>query len=263
MIELASFLSRHREALEQDQARHNLMLGLLARAEKDPEKVRLWSLGDGAACALQTPPHYLVLGELEGEHCVRLAEEVKDLDFAGCIGSGTVPERLATALAAHGVELVLGMPQRIYVLTDPPKFPGAVGSGRRAEAADKDLYLDWTFRFMEEAVPHDPAPSRKELEQKALERPVYFWEVDGRPVAMASRSRETRNGSNISLVYTPPESRGKGYGGSVTAFASAAALGEGKEVAFLYTDLRNPVSNRVYQKIGFRAWCDASTYVRG
>ncbi len=71
LVDLTTFRARHQAALEQDQARHNLMLGLLGVAEKDPTKVRLWSLGDGSRCALQMGERNLVLGDLEGDDCAR------------------------------------------------------------------------------------------------------------------------------------------------------------------------------------------------
>ncbi len=56
----------------------------------------------------------------------------------------------------------------------------------------------------------------------------------------------------VSLVYTPPELRGRGYAGAVTAAASQQALRAGAQELLLYTDLANPVSNSVYQRIGYR-----------
>lgn len=261
-VSLEEFLSRHLEALEADQAKHNLMLGLLNRAHKDPSKVRLWSLGEGAACAVQTPPHFIVLGDLHKQHAEILANALAGLDFNGCIGADPVPETFVAALAKNGVRLKLGMPQRIYTLQKQPTFPKAEGRGRLARSDDKQKYIDWVIQFSIEANPHQKPPSREELDKVAFDRPVFFWEVDGAVVAMASRTRETKAGSNISLVYTPEEFRGRGYGGSVTAFACEHAFAEGKKIAFLYTDLRNPTSNKIYQKIGFEPWCDARTYVR-
>lgn len=77
---------------------------------------------------------------------------------------------------------------------------------------------------------------------------------------MASRTRDTKEGSNISFVHTPPNLRGKGYGGSATAFACEDVFKDGKKICFLSTDLRNPISNKVYQKIGFTPWCDSQTF---
>jgi predicted GNAT family acetyltransferase len=72
--------------------------------------------------------------------------------------------------------------------------------------------------------------------------------------------RETGRTAGISLVYTPPEERGRGYAGAVTAATVEAGYARGKTSASLFTDLRNPVSNRCYEKIGFRPVCDYHAY---
>ncbi len=37
---------------------------------------------------------------------------------------------------------------------------------------------------------------------------------------------------------------------------------EDKTTICLYTDLRNPISNRCYAKIGFKPYCDSWHYLR-
>ena len=52
--------------------------------------------------------------------------------------------------------------------------------------------------------------------------------------------------------YTPPQLRGRGYASAATAEVSRAATDAGAEEVLLYTDLANPVSNSIYQRIGYR-----------
>ena len=61
-------------------------------------------------------------------------------------------------------------------------------------------------------------------------------------------------------MYTPPELRGRGYASAVTAELSAELLAEGRSYCFLYTDLANPTSNRIYQTIGYEFVCDSAEY---
>jgi GNAT superfamily N-acetyltransferase len=56
----------------------------------------------------------------------------------------------------------------------------------------------------------------------------------------------------VGPVYTPPELRGRGYAGAVTATVSHVALDAGVTDVLLYTDLANPTSNALYQRIGYR-----------
>jgi len=61
---------------------------------------------------------------------------------------------------------------------------------------------------------------------------------------MAAIARRVRRTGAISSVYTPPEQRGRGYAGSVTAAVVERLFAEGKRAICLYSDLRNPLSNR-------------------
>lgn len=57
-------------------------------------------------------------------------------------------------------------------------------------------------------------------------------------------------------VYTPPEFRGRGFGGAVTAVVTQAALDSGAEGVVLFTDLANPTSNTLYQRLGYHPVSD-------
>jgi predicted GNAT family acetyltransferase len=61
-------------------------------------------------------------------------------------------------------------------------------------------------------------------------------------------------------VYTPPAQRGKGYAANCTAAVSQLLLDAGWDYCALFTDLENPISNRVYEKIGYEAVCDYADY---
>jgi predicted GNAT family acetyltransferase len=128
--------------------------------------------------------------------------------------------------------------------------------------ADIELFADWTIAFLREAVPHDPLPSRGQLAQAVAEGRHQFWIVDGEPVSMAGIMRRTRHTATIAGVYTPLALRGRGYAGSVTAAVVEHIFTEGKTAACLYTDLRNPSSNRCYAKIGFKPSCRSCLYPR-
>ena len=56
-------VERHRGALERQSARHNLILGLLARlANMQAGDVRLWTFDTPGSCALQFGERNIVLG---------------------------------------------------------------------------------------------------------------------------------------------------------------------------------------------------------
>ena len=91
-------------------------------------------------------------------------------------------------------------------------------------------------------------------------RHLLLWEVEGAAVSMAGYSGRTPNGIRIAWVYTPPENRGKGFAGACVAALSQKLLDDGRKFCFLYTDLANPVSNHVYQKMGYEPVTDATVY---
>ena len=78
---------------------------------------------------------------------------------------------------------------------------------------------------------------------------------------MTARSRPTHHGIAVNAVYTPPEQRGRGYATAAVATLSQQLLYEGYDFCCLFTDLSNPTSNRIYQRIGYRPVCDFNEYI--
>src|SRR5581483_2213413 len=84
-----------------------------------------------------------------------------------------------------------------------------------------------------------------------------LWEDGGEPVSLAGAGARTPNGARVGPVYTPPERRGRGYATSLTAELSQRLLDEGSRFCFLYTDLANPTSNAIYERIGYVRVCES------
>jgi len=74
----------------------------------------------------------------------------------------------------------------------------------------------------------------------------------GAAVSLAGVSRPTAGVVRVAPVYTPPDHRGRGYGGAVTAAVSQAALDASASHVVLFTDLANPASNALYRRLGYR-----------
>jgi RimJ/RimL family protein N-acetyltransferase len=262
-MEPKEFAAYHAPALEQDEIRHNVILGVLGRLEVvDVPGLGLWTLGPPGACAIQWPGFSIVLGEVTQGQCRALAEETCARDHPGVAG----PDRAAVWFVERAIELghtfLEPMPQQILALHAKPKYPGVPGHARPVTAADADLFLDWMCAFSREAIPHDPPPTRERLQRPIDEGRFQFWIVDGAPVSMAGIMRRTRHAAAIAGVYTPPALRGRGYAGSVTAAVVEAVFAEGRSAACLYVDLRNPFSSRCYAKIGFTPVCESWMYPR-
>lgn len=103
------------------------------------------------------------------------------------------------------------------------------------------------------SIPQDADPYLYRIASKKL----YILEDNGIPVSMAGYTREMQTAIGVAFVYTPPYERGKGYATSIVAQISQLALDKGFIKCVLYTDLANPTSNSIYQKIGYMPICDS------
>jgi predicted GNAT family acetyltransferase len=75
-------------------------------------------------------------------------------------------------------------------------------------------------------------------------------------VSLAGRSRPAAGQARVGPVYTPPDLRGRGFGAAATAAVTQAALDDGAEGVVLFTNLANPTSNGLYQRLGYRPISD-------
>ncbi len=94
-------------------------------------------------------------------------------------------------------------------------------------------------------------------------RTMRLWIDDGVPVSMTGFGAATPNGQRVGPVYTPPDRRGRGYASNLVAQGSQAALDAGRRFLFLFTDLANPTSNKIYQAIGYEPVTDIDRYSFG
>ena len=70
-------------------------------------------------------------------------------------------------------------------------------------------------------------------------------------VAFARKSPESDDSIRVSMVYTRPEYRNKGYARQVVNYLKNEIINEGK-IATLNVDQANPISNHLYQSLGFK-----------
>ena len=138
----------------------------------------------------------------------------------------------------------------------------ASGTWRLAVPDDRALLASWLVAFSREAlgegeVERDVDRRLDEWASGGASRRYWLWEDGGEPVSLVGGGGETPNGIRIGPVYTPPERRRHGYASNLTAAVSEAMLAEGRRFCFLYTDLANPTSNRIYSAIGYEPIADA------
>jgi predicted GNAT family acetyltransferase len=258
----SAFAKFHMSALQLSEIRHNLMLALLGRLANDPDFEALtWTLGDAGACAIMMPGKPLLLGDVSVLHCGDLAALTKDLDYRSVVGPDQTALWFADHAAKLGIQFNAPIPQRIYSIRTAPLYPQVQGAARPATSDDVDLLYAWICEFVRIATT-DAVPTREQVEQIIASNRHMLWVVDGVPVSMAAINRRLPTTAAIGAVYTPQEHRKKGYAGAVTAAVVDRIYSEGKTSACLYTDLRNPYSNRCYIKIGFAPECDSMQIIR-
>ena len=144
------------------------------------------------------------------------------------------------------------MTQRLFRLDElhPPR--SVPGQARRAVAADQPAVRDWYSAFAAEAGAV-VADVDRAVDDALASGGCWLWcDGGGAPVSLATRRPAMAGSARIGPVYTPPHHRGHGYGSAVTAAATADVL-SGGAVPVLFTDLANPVSNEIYQRLGYRA----------
>ncbi len=266
--EAAEWLRQAEPLLLTDEPRHNLILGIAGTLRDQPglyAERELWTVeADGVvlAAALRTPPYRLVLAGRERAALAALAGALDELP--GVVGA--VPEAhdfAAEWQARTGAEIVPGFGQGVYKLERVVPARPASGVSRPATDGDRELLLEWLHAFSVEALDEE-SPDRANLERMLAQRlgagadsGFVLWEDDGEAVAVTGFGSPTPNGSRIGPVYTPPEQRGHGYASAVVAEVSQARLDAGKRFCFLYTDLANPTSNKIYTAIGYERVCDS------
>lgn len=62
------------------------------------------------------------------------------------------------------------------------------------------------------------------------------------------------------VVYTPPKYSCRGYASATVAALSQYLLNQENQFCFLLTDLANPISNHIYQDIGYQPVGDWHQY---
>ncbi len=222
-----------------------------------------WRAGpDGTvdAAFLHTPPFPVVLTGMPDAAAAELA-----MDLAGrghpAPGVNAMPGPAAAFAAAWrdhtGQAAHTGMRMRLYALgTLVPPGPPPPGAARPAGSQDRDLMLAWLDAFQEEAQPGGPHESQRVVDDRLGYGGLVLWEHEGRPVSLAGRNRAAAGQARVGPVYTPPGLRGRGFGGAVTMAVTQAALDDGAEGVVLFTDLANPTSNTLYQRLGYRPVSD-------
>lgn len=268
------FLEHAAPTLEENEAANNLILGMSLRIKASPYTIKtapffatVTDRDRVILAAVMTPPFKIVLSSDADDYSDAVDSFTKNiLSLHLPIPGVTAASALAASFAEQWSQIAEvkyheGMRQRIYELrkVNPPQW--AQGAMRLATRNDLDLAEQWAIAFNDEAIGTPAENLRGLVERKIESRELYVWVDGGSTVSMAATTRPTRRGVGVNLVYTPPPFRGKGYASSCVAALSQSQLDSGYQFCVLYTDLANPTSNSIYQKIGYVPVCDSNEYI--
>ena len=218
--------------------------------------------------AMRTPPLNLIIAAGTEQRALPLildGLESETTDIPGMSGPKALVARAAHEWSErHDVRGRVYMQSRIYQLTRV-RAPRLVGGRMRvARPDDLQLVASWFQAFLEESQPSNgDAPAlgrgREHADHWIASGGLRIWD-DARPVAMAGAGGPTPHGIRVSAVFTPPESRRRGYASALVAALSQEQLDRGRRFCFLFTDLANPTANHIYQDIGYEPVIDADEW---
>ncbi|MFE7404926.1 GNAT family N-acetyltransferase [Isoptericola sp. NPDC057559] len=246
-----------------------------ARGEPAPDHPHWFAVartadGEVAGAAMRTatmPPHQAHLMPMDP----RLATSLADLLLARgeevhAANGAQAPARafLERVREQVGGEVGLARPTRLFelgTLVPPSRTPA--GGPRPVTADEVDAAHGWFGGFVAAAdaqAGREPGttvalPPRDTVERRVADEKLWWWEVDGEPVSLVGFMGPALGVARIGPVFTPAPHRGRGYAGALVTHVSALLRDGGHRVC-LFTDLENPVSNALYQRLGFEPVVD-------
>jgi GNAT superfamily N-acetyltransferase len=271
--DMAQFLAAAGDYLRRERARNTVLLTVAEQLRVNPAQYAPshparpadlaaaplfgWQTGPGGEVAgafLHTPPHPLLITAVSAHVAADLAVALAGRPLAAVNSYAEAAEAFAARWCdATGQRAAVSRRMRLYRL-DKLAWPDPAPGGTHRDAADDDIPLlnDWFSAFAREVDEADDEEEQSaEVRDKLSYGGVLVWEAGGVPVSIACVTRQVAGMIRVGPVYTPRDARGHGYASAVTAAVSERALAAGAEEVLLYTDLANPVSNSIYQRIGY------------
>jgi predicted GNAT family acetyltransferase len=247
--------------LDRDPVRCTVLLTVIANARLGLTDMFTGSWVTGAdgsvvGVASWTPPYDLLLSPMS----VDAAQTVADAwagkfgtDLTGVVGPREVIEPCVQRLIERtGREPRERFAERLFRLDAVIDPPAPAGSARRADSRDADLAVKWFVAFIDETGVIRGRDVERDVLARIADGRLTLWVIDGRPVALVANGVSAAGVTRIGPVYTPPEERGHGFARALVAAVSRERLDAGDLACCLFTDLANPVSNAIYQQVGYR-----------
>jgi len=251
--------------LAADPCARNVLLSVLDTVRAAPATYgaapSFWWITDSTTvvgAATWTPPYGMLVSSLPDEAAAPLgmaavarASEM-GIPLPGVNGPAASARAVAAAIAdVTGVAIERDRSILLNELRSLTGVPLPEGARRTAGVADVPLIATWLEAFSAE-VQH-PAPADPLAFADRMVRTDHYdlWIVDDRAVCLVGH-HVAAGVVRIGPVYTPPESRNRGYARRLTYEVTAQALAQPDiHHAMLFTDAANPVSNSIYRQAGY------------
>ncbi|HEA71166.1 hypothetical protein LCGC14_0779570 [marine sediment metagenome] len=249
---------------------NSLKINIQKYGKEPPLMFLLAENGTIELISLMTPPHDLIISYTAKLNNIEiLVEELltRNVYLPGVLSFKAAADKFTKLWCErNSMGFQLMRRERIYKLVE---VSGDTLGDRQLFVATKSqqsIVLEWARKMLTEAL--------IEITEEELERNINNFKVEfehnesriyllfdnKKPVSMARKAGKSPHGNAVNLVYTPPLLRRKGYATECVAKLSKLLLEEGNEYCFLFTDLSNPTSNSIYQKIGYRPIIDENHY---
>jgi predicted GNAT family acetyltransferase len=256
-----AFEARVTPFLMQREAENNFFLGQIPQIKPDDGTLMLAVEEDAhvAAIAIMTPGRHMMLTTAPPAAVEAIATWLAEqhLTIPGIqSGRREIDQFSRLLVKLMRVSARPGMSLMIHQLTRviPPRPAG--GKLRAAGPQDVDRLIEFRKGFLSDVGETPDETGRPKMEAMIRDQRAVLW-CDPNPVSCAACQGPTPNGIRIAFVYTPPQFRGRGYASNCVAAFSQQLLDSGRKFCFLYTDLANPTSNKIYREIGYEPVCES------
>lgn len=261
------FLAASHAWLRREESANNLLLSFASRRAIDDDRnaedcyVTVDAGGGVVLAATMGREGGVLLG---GCHRPALHLLARELVESGLRPSGVVGSPAAARAFAQSYQALFPIELRprhqlkhlaLYTLPLPAVSPGIM---RPAGAADLPFVERCWTGFREETRTQGRAIDLLQAVEHPLPgRGVVLW-CAPEPVAMAAYTLLQPDTARLSAVFTAPDARRQGWASALVAELSRRLMLHGaddprpRRACFLSTDAANPVSNAIYERIGFR-----------
>jgi uncharacterized protein len=192
----------------------------------------------------------------------RAAASASGRALGGLIGPADQVERVRLSLGITAEHLRMDEVEYLYTLDLAAlRVPEALHNRelqvRPATTDDLELATDWRVQYGVETMnDQDTDEYRSRCRagvQTSIEEGTLFILHDsaGQPLAQSGFNATLQEAVQVGGVYTPPPSRGRGYGRAVVAGSLQHMYERGVPQAVLYTGMDNIPAQKAYTAIGF------------